>query len=60
MKRNYRMPEMEEMKSAFDKLAEETKEFLQKYYDPHTKIIADISGIEVVEGVLAKPFKIND
>lgn len=54
------MPEMEEMKSAFDKLAEETKEFLQKYYDPHTKIIADISGIEVVQGVLGKPFEIND
>lgn len=60
MRRNHKMPEMEEMKSAFDKLAEETKEFLQKYYDPHTKIIADISGIEVVQGVLGKPFEIND
>ena len=57
MKRNYKMSEM---KSAFDKLAEETKEFLQKYYTPHTKIVADISGIEVVEGVLAKSFEIND
>lgn len=51
---------VKEMQDAFDKLAEETKEFLQKYYDPHTKIIADISGIEVVQGVLAKPFEIND
>lgn len=51
---------VKEMKDAFDKLAEEIKEFLQKYYNPHTKIVADISGIGVVEGVLAKPFEIND
>lgn len=43
------MPEMEEMKSAFNKLAEATKEFLQKYYNLHTKIVVDISGIDVVE-----------
>lgn len=60
MNKKYKMPEMEEMKSAFNKLAEETKEFLQKYYSPHTKIVADISGIEVVEGVLAKSFELND
>lgn len=52
--------EKPEMKIAFDKLAEETKEFLQKYYNPHTKIVADISGIEVVQGVLAKSFELND
>ena len=60
MNKKYKMPEMEEMKSAFNKLAEETKEFLQKYYNPHTKIVADTSGIEVVEGVLAKSFELND
>ena len=60
MNQKYKMPEMEEMKSAFNKLAEETKEFLQKYYNPHTKIVADISGIEVVEGVLSKSFELND
>lgn len=60
MNKKYKMPEMEEMKSAFNKLAEETKEFLQKYYNPHTKIVADISGIEVVEGVLSKSFELND
>lgn len=54
---SYNMPEM---KIAFDKLAEETKEFLQKYYNPHTKIVADISGIEVVQGILAKSFELND
>lgn len=51
---------MPEMKIAFNKLAEETKEFLQKYYNPHTKIVADISGIEVVQGVLVKSFELND
>lgn len=60
MNKKYKMPEMEEMKSAFNKLAEETKEFLQKYYNPHTKIVADISGIDVVEGVLSKSFELND
>ena len=30
MNKKYKMPEMEEMKSAFNKFAEETKEFLQK------------------------------
>lgn len=53
MSKKYEMPEMKEMRDAFDKLAEETKEFLQKYYNPHTKIVADISGIEVVQGILA-------
>lgn len=60
MSKEYKMPELENIKVAFDKLAEETKEFLQKYYNPHTKIVADISGIEVVEGVLAKSFELND
>ena len=60
MKKEYKMPEMEEMKNAFDKLAEETKKFLQKYYNPHTKIVADISGIEVVQGVQSKSFELND
>lgn len=37
MNKKYKMPEMEEMKSAFNKFAEVTKEFLQKYYNPQKK-----------------------
>lgn len=46
-----KMPEMEEMRNAFDKLAECTDEFLKKYGNPHTTIIADQSGIEMVQGL---------
>lgn len=48
------------MEEDWKKFSEEAEKFIQKYGTPHTKIIVDESGIEIVQGVKAKPFEIVD
>ena len=45
---------------AFEKMAEAVENYLQLYGHPHMTIIADLAGIEIVEGIKAKSFTIND
>lgn len=45
---------------AFEKMAEAVENYLQLYGHPHMTIIARLDGIEVVEGIKAKSFTIND
>lgn len=52
--------ELEDMNVAFEEMTNHIEKFLRKYGNPHTTIIADQAGIEVLQGVKAKPFKLND
>ena len=45
---------------AFEKMAEAVENYLQLYGHPHMTIIANLAGIEVVEGIKAKSFKVLD
>ena len=45
---------------AFKKMAEAVENYLRLYGHPHMTIIADLAGIEVVEGIKARSFKVND
>ena len=45
---------------AFEEMANVVEKYLQEYGHPHMTIIADQTGIEVVEGIKAKPFKLLD
>ena len=45
---------------AFEKMAETVENYLRLYGHPHMTIIADLAGIEVVEGIKARSFKVND
>lgn len=49
-----------EQEKAFEKMAEAVENYLQLYGHPHMTIIADLTGIEVVEGIKARSFKVND
>lgn len=44
---------------SFEKMAEAVENYLQLYGHPHMTIIADLAGIEVVEGIKAKPFTVD-
>ena len=45
---------------AFEKMAEAVERYLKLYGHPHMTIIADLVGIEVVEGIKTKPFTVDD
>lgn len=47
---------MSREKEDFKRLAEMAKEFIYEYGTPHTTIIIDQTGIEVLDGRMAKPF----
>ena len=49
-----------EQEQAFEKMVEAVENYLQLYGHPHMTIIADLAGIEVVEGIKAKSFKVLD
>lgn len=44
----------------FLEMANVVEKYMQKHCHPHNTIIATLSGIEVVEGIEAKPFKVLD
>lgn len=44
----------------FDILSTLAKDFLSKYGNPHSKIIADCEGIEMVNGEIAKSFNLEN
>lgn len=56
----YKMPKSENMNIAFEIMANYTENFLRKYGNPHTTVIADQRGIEVLQGTKAKSFELND
>lgn len=47
---------MSREKEDFKRLAEVAKEFIYEYGTPHTTIILDQTGIEVLDGRMAEPF----
>lgn len=47
-------------KQDFENLSKLINDFIQKYCNPHTKIIAENGCVELVEGVMCKNFEIND
>lgn len=47
---------MSREKEDFKRLAEMAKEFIYEYGTPHTTIIIDQTGIEVLDGRMAEPF----
>lgn len=51
---------MQEMENDFNIFSKQAENFINKYGNPHKKIIISLDGIEIVEGVKAKEFKIND
>lgn len=60
MSKEYKMPELENINVAFEEMANHTEKFLRKYGNPHTTVIADQRGIEVLQGTKAKSFELND
>lgn len=60
MSKDYKMPELENINVAFEEMANHTEKFLRKYGNPHTTVIADQRGIEVLQGTKAKSFELND
>lgn len=48
------------LKEDFDEMAKVVEEFMQKYCNPHTTIIAKLDGIEWTQGEVAKPFEVLD
>ena len=49
-----------EQDKKFEEMAKAVENYLQLYGHPHMTIIADLAGIEVVEGIKARSFKVND
>lgn len=50
---------IDNMEKDFDVFSQHAKEFIQKYGNPHTKIIVEQDGIEIVDGVKVKPFELK-
>ena len=48
------------LKEDFDEMADVVEEFMQKYCNPQTTIIAKLDGIELVQGEVAKSFEVVD
>ena len=48
------------LKEDFDEMEKVVEEFMQKYCNPQTTIIAKLDGIELVQGEVAKSFKVVD
>lgn len=46
-----------DMEKDFEIFSNQAKEFIRKWGNPHRKIIIEQDGIEVVDGVKAKPFE---
>lgn len=44
----------------FEVMAKAVENYLQKWGHPHMTVIAQLDGIEVVEGIKAKPFTVLD
>lgn len=51
---------MQEMENDFNIFSKQAENFINKYGNPHKKIIISLDGIEIVEGVKAKQFEIKD
>lgn len=49
-----------QMEKDFEKMANACERYMQKWTHPHMTIIVTQSGIEVVEGIQAKPFEVVD
>lgn len=60
MNKEHKMPELEDIEVAFEKMANNVEAFLRKYGAPLTTIFADRAGIEVLQGTKVKLFKLND
>lgn len=50
----------EQQEKDFIEMANIVESYMQKYCHPHNTVIATLDGIEVVEGIKAKGFKILD
>lgn len=49
-----------DMGKEFEIFSKQAEEFIQKWGHPHRKIVIDQNGIEIVDGVKAKPFELKD
>ena len=56
----YDMPKMEDMQNDFMELSNAANKFISKYGNPHSRIIVDQEGIEVLQGVKANSFEVKD
>lgn len=44
----------------FEALAKQIEKFMQKYCHPHNTLVATLEGVELLEGVKGRPFKVLD
>ena len=51
---------MNEQEKDFIKMAQIVEQYLKKYGNPHTTIIANQQGIEVLSGEKAQQFELED
>ena len=49
-----------ELEEEFKLLCKPLNEWLQANYHPHTKIIIEVDGAELVEGIMGTPFDVVD
>lgn len=52
--------ELTEQEKAFKLLCESAENYIKEYGNPHTTIIIQLDSIEVLQGVQAKSFVIED
>jgi hypothetical protein len=54
------MEEKKKMQLEFQKLCQPLNEWLQKNYNPHTRIIIENDHAEITESVICVPFEVLD